>query len=65
MVLAGELDPAVTERTLEHWRHQGLLPHPKWSGQDGKKPVWTYPAVTVDQLRALLHWRRQTKSVRR
>lgn len=61
MALAGELDPSVTERTLEHWRHQGLLPHPERSGQDGKKPVWTYPAITADQLRALLHWRQQTK----
>src|ERR1035437_9037770 len=61
LALAGEIDPAATERTLEHWRHQGLLPHPERSGQDGKKPIWTYPPETAEQLRALLHWRSQTK----
>lgn len=59
--LAGEIDPTVTERTLEFWRHQGLLPHPQRSGQDGKRPVWTYPPETAEQLRALFHQRLQTK----
>ena len=61
LALAGETDSLVTERTLEFWRHQGLLPHPERSGQDGKRPVWTYPPETVDQLRALLHLRQQAK----
>jgi hypothetical protein len=61
VALAGETDSPFTERTLEFWRHQGLLPHPERSGQDGKRPVWTYPPETVYQLRALLHQRQQTK----
>lgn len=61
VALAGEMDPSITERTLEHWRYQGLLSRPERSGQDGKRPVWTYSAETADQLRALLHWREQTR----
>jgi hypothetical protein len=61
LALAREIDPSLTERTLEFWRHQGLLPRPERSGQDGKRPIWTYPPETADQLRALLHQRQQTK----
>ena len=61
MALARELDPSVTGRTVEHWRHQGLLPHPERSGQDGKRPVWSYPAISADQLRVLMHRRQETK----
>ena len=61
VALAGVTDASVTERTLEFWRHQGLLPHPKRSGQDGKRPIWTYPQETVDHLQALLHLRQQVK----
>jgi DNA-binding transcriptional MerR regulator len=59
--LAGETDRSVTERTLEYWRHQGLLPRPERSGQNGKRPVWDYPSETGDQLRALLRLRQQSK----
>lgn len=59
--LAQEIDPSVTERTLEFWRHQGLLPHAERNGQEGKRPIWTYPSGSADQLRALLHLRIQTK----
>ncbi len=61
VALVAETDSPVTERTLEFWRYQGLLPHPERTGQDGKRPVWTYAPETVDQLRALLHCRQQTK----
>jgi hypothetical protein len=61
VVLAQAEDPASTERTLEFWRHQGLLPRPQRGGQEGKRPVWVYPPETGDQLRALLRLRRQTK----
>ncbi len=61
IALARDLDPSITERTLEHWRHLGLLPHAMRSGQDGKRPIWTYPAATADQLSALLHLRKLTK----
>jgi hypothetical protein len=59
--LARSLDPSVTERTLEYWRAQGLLPRPERIGQEGKRPVWSYPPGTGDQLTSLLQWRRKTK----
>lgn len=59
--LAAETDPSVTERTMEFWRHQGLLPRPHRSGQNGKTPLWTYPPEAANQLRALLRLRHQTK----
>lgn len=61
LVMAHEHEPAVTERTLEHWRHQELLPHAERTGQEGARPVWTYPAEAADQLRALLRLRVTTK----
>lgn len=59
--LAHRSDSSVTERTLEYWRAQGLLPRPERVGQDGKRPIWSYPGGTADQLSALLRWRRKTK----
>lgn len=56
-------DPSVSERTLEFWRHQGLLPHPQRLGQAGKKPVWGYPPEAAGQLAALLLLRAQTKDL--
>jgi hypothetical protein len=61
LAVAVETDPTTTERTLEYWRNQGLLPHAERRGQDGKRPVWDYPPETSDQLRALLRLREQTK----
>lgn len=60
-LLAEANDPAVTARTLEYWRHQGLLPKAQRTGQRGKRPEWTYPVETADQLIALLRLRRKTK----
>jgi len=50
-------NPAITARTLEYWRHEGLLPHAERTGQAGKRPEWTYPAVARDQLAELLRLR--------
>jgi hypothetical protein len=61
LAVAAEIDPSVTERTLEFWRHQGLLPRPERTGQRGKTPIWTYPTGASDQLRDLLRLRDQTK----
>lgn len=61
LALAGEVDASVTERTLEFWRHQGLLPRPRRSGQNGKTPVWTYAPEAASQLHALLRLRAQTR----
>jgi hypothetical protein len=57
--LAG--DAAITTRTLEFWRHEGLLPAAKRTGQDGKRPEWTYPAEAAEQLAALLRLRAKTR----
>lgn len=61
LAIAAAVDPSVTERTLEFWRHQGLLPRPHRSGQNGKRPIWTYPPETADQLAMLLRLREQTR----
>ena len=61
-LLAAFDDPAVTARTLEFWRHQGLLPKAQRTGQHGKRPEWTYPAEARDQLAALLQLRTKTKN---
>ena len=53
--------PGVTTRTLEYWRHQGLLPKAERTGQSGKRPEWTYPVEAIDQLVALLRLRSKTK----
>ena len=63
LALAAESDPSVTERTLEFWRHEGLLPRPQRDGQSGKTPVWTYPPETTSQLRELLRLRDHTKDL--
>lgn len=63
VALAAESDPAVTERTLEFWRHEGLLPRPQRDGQSGKTPVWTYPPEATSQLRVLLRLRGHTKDL--
>lgn len=60
-LLVAANDPTVTERTLEFWRHEGLLPKAQRTGQHGKQPVWTYPAQAVDQLVALQRLRAKTK----
>jgi len=61
IALASKIGSPVTERTLEFWRHQGLLPHPERTGHRGKRPVWTYRPETADQLRALLDLRRHIR----
>jgi hypothetical protein len=58
--IAVEIEPEVTERTLEFWRYEGLLPAGERTRQEGKRPVWTYPAEASEQLRALLEMRRKT-----
>jgi hypothetical protein len=59
--LAQATEPSVTERMLELWRHQDLLPKAERTGQDGARPVWTYPGEAVGQLQALLRLRTATK----
>lgn len=54
-------DAALTARTLEYWRQEGLLPKAERTGQSGKRPQWTYPVQAADQLAALLRLREKTK----
>ncbi|HEY1687774.1 MAG TPA: hypothetical protein VGF95_02815 [Solirubrobacteraceae bacterium] len=54
-------DAAITARTLEFWRQEGLLPKACRTGQHGKRPQWTYPVEAVDQLAVLLALREHTK----
>jgi hypothetical protein len=61
LAIAQTHDPKITSRTLEFWRHQDLLPHAKRVGQDGARPIWTYPAEAADQLCALLRLRAATR----
>ena len=58
---ATQIDPSIAERTLEFWRHAGLLPRPERTGQNGKTPLWTYAPEAENQLQALLRLRAQTK----
>ena len=60
-LLAAANDPSVTTRTLEYWRHEGLLPKAERTGQQGKRPEWTYPVEAIDQLATLLRQRSKTK----
>lgn len=58
---ATAVDATITARTLELWRHKGLLPHAERTGQSGTQPVWTYPAEVAEQLQALLRLRATSK----
>lgn len=60
-LLAHANDSRVTARTLEYWRHEGLMPNAERTGQSGKRPEWTYPPGSVEQLDELLHLRQITK----
>lgn len=60
---ATTVDATITARTLELWRHKGLLPHAERTGQSGTQPVWTYPAEVAEQLQALLRLRVTSKDL--
>ena len=51
--------PAVTERQLETWRHQQLLPRPQRVRQAGRTPIWLSRPDTGAQLLRLCQLRRQ------
>jgi hypothetical protein len=51
----------ISDRMLETFRAQGLIPRPRRVGYRGRAPVWGYPPGTDRQLAALLQWRQQTK----
>lgn len=58
---AAHAGSAISDRMLETFRAQGLIPHPRRVGYRGHAPVWRYPPGTDRQLAALLRWRRHSK----
>jgi len=58
---AAQAGSAITDRMLETFRADGLIPHPHRAGYRGRAPVWRYPPGTELQLVALLRWRRRSK----
>lgn len=59
--VAAQNGSPVSERLLETFRAQGLLPRPRRTGYRGRTPIWRYPPGTDRQLTAVLRWRQQTK----
>ena len=51
----------LSERLLETFRAQSLIPRPRRIGNCGRTPLWRYPPGTERQLVALLRWRQHTK----
>lgn len=58
---AAQAGSPISDRLLETFRAQGLLPRPRRTGYRGRAPIWRHPPGTDQQLTALLRWRRQTK----
>jgi len=58
---AAQAGGEVSDRMLETFRAQGLIPRPSRVGYRGRAPVWRYPPGTDRQLAALLRWRERTK----
>ncbi|MGV9456352.1 hypothetical protein [Streptomyces sp. NPDC003635] len=51
----------MTDRRLEDFRRDGLMPRPVRVANDGRRPVWIYPTGSDRQLVRLLCWRQHTK----
>jgi len=58
---AAQAGEEVSDRMLETFRAQGLIPRPSRAGYRGRAPVWRYPPGTDRQMAALLRWRERTK----
>jgi hypothetical protein len=61
LLAATQAGTEISDRLLETFRAQGLIPHPCRAGYRGRAPVWRYPPGTDRQLAALIQWRRHTK----
>jgi hypothetical protein len=59
--VAAKAGARISDRLLEAFRAQGLIPRPRRAGHRGRAPVWLYPPGTDRQLLALLTWRERTK----
>ncbi|MFJ4689236.1 hypothetical protein [Streptomyces sp. NPDC088789] len=53
----------ITERRLEDFRRDGLIPRPVRIGNEGRRPVWIYPPGSDHQLVQLLRWHERTSDV--
>lgn len=51
----------MTERRMEDFRHDGLMPRPIRVSNDGRRPVWIHPPGSDHQLVRLLRWREHTQ----
>lgn len=51
----------ISDRMLETFRAQGLIPRPQRAGYVGRTPQWRYPPGADQQLVALLRWRQHSK----
>ena len=61
LAIAAGAGAGITDRMLETFRAQGLIPRPRRAGYRGRSPVWRYSPGTDQQLLALLGWREHTK----
>src|ERR1700677_2575376 len=61
LAAAGQAGTGVSDRMLETFRAQGLMPRPRRVGYRGRAPIWRYPPGADRQLLALLGWREHTK----
>jgi len=61
MAAAARAGTGISDRMLETFRSQGLIPRPRRAGYRGRAPVWRYPPGADQQLVALLAWRKRTK----
>jgi hypothetical protein len=61
LAVALQAGTKISDRMLEAFRAQGLIPRPHRAGYRGRAPIWRYPAGADRQLLALLRWRERTK----
>jgi hypothetical protein len=61
LAAAARAGAGISDRMLETFRAQGLIPRPRRVGYRGRAPIWHYPPGTDQQLSALLGWRKRTK----
>jgi hypothetical protein len=61
LAAAARTGTQVSDRMLETFRAQGLMPRPRRTGYRGRAPIWRYPPDADQQLLALLGWRERTK----
>jgi hypothetical protein len=61
LAAAARAGAGISDRMLETFRAQGLIPRPRRVGYRGRVPIWRYPPGTDQQLTALLGWRQRTK----